>query len=50
MNSHQKMVTKLAKLNMKIYNINFQKARRKANKELLGIKNMLADRYGFKRK
>lgn len=50
MNKHQKMVTKLAKINMKIYKINFLKARRKANRELLGIKDMLVDRYGFSRK
>lgn len=50
MNSHQKMLTKLAKLNMKLYNISFLKARRKAKRELLGIRNMLADRYGFNRK
>ena len=50
MNKHQKTITKLAKINMKIYNINFPKAKRKANIELLGIKNMLVDRYGFKRK
>ena len=49
MNKHQKIVTKLAKINMKIHNINFAKAKRKANKEILGIKNMLVDRYGFKR-
>ena len=50
MNKHQKTITKLAKINMKIYKINFPKAKRKANIELLGIKNMLVDRYGFKRK
>lgn len=50
MNKHQKMVTKLAKINMKIYGINFLKAKRKANRELLGIKYMLINKYGFKRK
>ena len=50
MNIHQKMVTKLAKLNMKMYNISFQKAKRRANKDLLGIRNMLVDRYGFRKK
>lgn len=48
MNRHQKIVTKLAKLNMKIYNINFLKAKRQANKELFGIKEMLINRYNFK--
>lgn len=48
MNKHQKIVTKLAKLNMKIYNINFLKAKRQANRELLGIKEMLINRYDFK--
>lgn len=48
MNRHQKIVTKLAKLNMKIYNINFLKAKRQANRELFGIKEMLINRYNFK--
>lgn len=50
MNKHQKMVTKLAKINMEMHKINFLKARRKANRELLEIKDMLVDRYGFSRK
>lgn len=50
MNNHQKMVTKLAKINMKIYNINYSKAKRKANEELSSIRDMLVNKYGFKRK
>lgn len=50
MNKHQKMVSRLTRLNMKIYNMSFIKAKRKANLELLGIRNMLVNRYGFKRK
>ena len=49
MNKYQKKVTKLVKINMKIYNIDFLKAK-KVNKELLSIKTMLINKYGFKRK
>lgn len=50
MNKHQKMVVKLAKINMKIHNINYSKARKMANNEILSIRNMLINKYGFKRK
>lgn len=50
MNKHQKMVAKLAKINMQIYDISFPKAKRKANEELLDIEDMLVTKYGFKRK
>lgn len=50
MNKHQRIVSRLTKINMKIYNISFIKAKRKASLELLGIRNMLINRYGFKRK
>lgn len=43
------MITKLARLNMRIYNIDFKQAKKKARNELAGIRTMLKERYGFKK-
>ncbi len=50
MNKYQKAIIRLAKLEMKIDNISFYKAKKKAISIRKGISNMLVKRYGFKRK
>lgn len=49
MNKYQQYIIRLAKLEMKIENISFYKAKKKAVNIRKGIGNMLVRRYGFKR-
>lgn len=49
MNKYQNYIVRLAKLEMKIDNISFYKASKKARSMRKGIKEMLVKKYGFKR-
>ena len=49
MNIYQKSIVKLAKLEMKIDNISFYKAKKKARSIRRSIREMLVKKYGFKR-
>lgn len=49
MNEYQNYITQLARLEMKIENISFYKAKKKATNTRKGIGDMLVKRYGFKR-
>jgi len=49
MNKYRKSIIRLAKLEMKIENISFYKAKKKATNTRKGIGDMLVKRYGFKR-
>ncbi|GAA0083382.1 hypothetical protein [Clostridium sp. CTA-6] len=49
MNNYQRYIIRLAKLEMKINNISFYKAKKKATSIRKSIWNMLINKYGFKR-
>ncbi|APQ71940.1 hypothetical protein RSJ9_2701 [Clostridium botulinum] len=48
MNNYQKYIVRLAKLEMKINNISFYKAKKKAMSVRKSIGDMLINKYGFK--